>query len=210
MQFKVNDKVRISKQSEYYNHNTGNNPKDIIGTIEHITYSANGNIPYDSLCIRVNWSNGGSNSYAIQDLELYSILPNCDIVLEDANPTVVNLIIQLFKSLNIPIYQNTNSYDFNYPNLKWCSKHKYLTQNNGIPNPSYHKLIVSKGEDFIKYFTGELSLFEPVGLGYINDNKEYPVTIINKNGDIKVGCQEISYKKLEEIYKASKTVIKKY
>lgn len=43
---------------------------------------------------------------------------------------------------------------------------------------------------------------EPV---YINEDEEYKVEFLD-NGDIKVGCQEISFEKIKEIYEEAKKV----
>lgn len=61
--FKIGDKVRIRKDSEYYIDNTKNNPADIVGEIYEIV------VAYDHNYY-VNWENGGDNSYREEDLEL--------------------------------------------------------------------------------------------------------------------------------------------
>jgi uncharacterized protein YodC (DUF2158 family) len=59
--FKVKGRVRINKNSWYYNENTHDNPADVTGTITYINSSGE----YD-----VNWDNGSSNHYTASDLEL--------------------------------------------------------------------------------------------------------------------------------------------
>lgn len=60
--FKVGDRVKIRKDSEYYG-DSDKNPKDIEGTIIEI-------VPKGNLNIRVEWDNNSKNSYASKDLEL--------------------------------------------------------------------------------------------------------------------------------------------
>jgi len=61
---KAGDRVRISKDSEYYKDGPEeSNPKDVTGTISEIEE--------DEFCYRVDWDNGESNTYRINDLYLY-------------------------------------------------------------------------------------------------------------------------------------------
>jgi len=55
----VGDTVKISKNSNYYNYNTKDNPKDMEGIVTE----------YNSY-IMVKWSNGWTNSYYEKDLEI--------------------------------------------------------------------------------------------------------------------------------------------
>jgi hypothetical protein len=71
MQFKVNDKVRISKDSKYYSDSDStqpdsSNPRNYSGVITNI--STRGNY----LNISVKWTNGKTNSYSASDLILYN------------------------------------------------------------------------------------------------------------------------------------------
>ncbi len=59
MEFKVGDRVKIAKGSQYYGADTSHNPEDVVGVID---YSSG-----DS--ITVDWPDG-HNSYAPEDLEL--------------------------------------------------------------------------------------------------------------------------------------------
>ena len=60
---KAGDRVRISKDSEYYKEGSESNPKGVTGTISEIEE--------DEYCYRVDWDNGESNTYRINDLYLY-------------------------------------------------------------------------------------------------------------------------------------------
>ncbi len=61
---KAGDRVRISKDSEYYKEGSESNPKGVTGTISEVRD--------ESFCYRVNWDNGENNTYQINDLCLYS------------------------------------------------------------------------------------------------------------------------------------------
>lgn len=71
MQFKVNDKVRISKESKYYStsdstESDSSNPRNCSGVISSISTKSN------YLNISVLWTNGTTNSYSASDLILYN------------------------------------------------------------------------------------------------------------------------------------------
>ena len=56
--------VKIRKDSEYYGRNSENNPSDVWGVI--VKYRCiSTTLPW-----RVDWDNGGTNSYAYKDLEV--------------------------------------------------------------------------------------------------------------------------------------------
>lgn len=59
MRFRVNDAVRIAKNSEYYR-GTSNDPKEMDGEITLIQHSS----------IQVKWENGTINYYNERDLRL--------------------------------------------------------------------------------------------------------------------------------------------
>lgn len=61
MRFKVDDIVRISKDSQYYGRDPEYNPKDINGKIVNIS---------SGIKIRVDWDTGGDNGYNEDDLRL--------------------------------------------------------------------------------------------------------------------------------------------
>ena len=63
IEFKVGDKVKIRKDSEYYCDDDDTNPKDTEGVVKSLHLS------YDHP-VRVNWSNGDYNYYRNVDLEL--------------------------------------------------------------------------------------------------------------------------------------------
>jgi hypothetical protein len=63
MKFKVGDKVKIVKESQYYRDNDKGNPKDTNGEVFEIVIS-------DSMPIKVRWSNNRTNCYYESDLEL--------------------------------------------------------------------------------------------------------------------------------------------
>ncbi len=67
MKFKIGDKVRINKDSFYYNFGTKNNPKDIKGIISKFI-----GLP---IPIRVKWNNDEENSYNEIDLEYWYLKP---------------------------------------------------------------------------------------------------------------------------------------
>jgi len=73
--YPVGTKVKIRKDSIYYNRNTRDNPKNIIGEIYRINpdeikphLKAN-----DNYIIRVTWLTGCKNSYRVFDLEYWNI-----------------------------------------------------------------------------------------------------------------------------------------
>ena len=58
--FKVGDRVKIAKSSQYYKLNTDSNPRNVVGTITYFS-------PYS---ITVDWDNKKSNGYMPYDLVL--------------------------------------------------------------------------------------------------------------------------------------------
>jgi hypothetical protein len=66
-EFKVGDKVVISKKSRFYGDHYSN-PTDVDGTITKIRDDYEG--PFNVLDIKVEWDNGMKNSYSEMDLEL--------------------------------------------------------------------------------------------------------------------------------------------
>jgi len=66
-EFKVGDKVVISKKSRFYGDHYSN-PTDVDGTITKIRDDYEG--PFNVLDIKVEWDNGMKNSYSEIDLEL--------------------------------------------------------------------------------------------------------------------------------------------
>jgi hypothetical protein len=74
-EFKVGDKVVISKKSKFYGDHYSN-PTDVEGTIVKIKDNDDDFGIYNTLNIRVEWDNGMKNSYRIEDLELAK--PNMD------------------------------------------------------------------------------------------------------------------------------------
>lgn len=65
-QFKVGDKVKIHKSSEYYKWNTSTNPKDVEGTITSTTAGVGHSI-------RVQWTGSAQNVYRPADLKLVKV-----------------------------------------------------------------------------------------------------------------------------------------
>jgi hypothetical protein len=70
IRYPVGTKVKIRKDSKYYNRNTKNNPKDTIGYI-NFYYDKYHIVKKDDLVVHVNWNTGGHNTYKIIDLEYY-------------------------------------------------------------------------------------------------------------------------------------------
>jgi hypothetical protein len=70
IRYPVGTKVKIRKDSKYYNRNTKNNPKDTIGYLDY--YNDNNDIiKINDYILFINWNNGKNNSYRIIDLEYY-------------------------------------------------------------------------------------------------------------------------------------------
>lgn len=65
--FKKGDRVRISKNSEYYEDSLDSNPADVTGTVTSYK-SVKHN---DEFSTYVSWDNGENNTYSDYDLELY-------------------------------------------------------------------------------------------------------------------------------------------
>jgi hypothetical protein len=65
-EIKVGDRVRLSKDSEYYKDGSFySNPTDVTGTVSEVRED-------ETFRYRVDWDNGGDNSYTEGDLYLYS------------------------------------------------------------------------------------------------------------------------------------------
>lgn len=61
--FKVGDRVRISRDSKYYDSGITSNPTDHDGTVTR----------YDAYAVEVEWDNGTTNDYKDNDLELVTV-----------------------------------------------------------------------------------------------------------------------------------------
>jgi hypothetical protein len=66
------NRVRISKESEYYRNGISSNPLGVTGTIERVD-------PGESYCYRVKWDNGENNTYREGDLYIFE--NGCDVEL---------------------------------------------------------------------------------------------------------------------------------
>ncbi len=113
MKFKIGDRVKIVKESQWYRDNRDNrdnNPKDIDGEIYEINISM-------SMPFRVRWSNNKTNCYYESDLELVDMIDIMNMeeiqqykVLKDFNGQKVGDIIKVV-DLNATVqWKDTNNF----------------------------------------------------------------------------------------------------
>jgi len=73
--YPIGTKVKLRKDSIFYNKNTNNDPKYTIGKIDHYyndnIYNNLSVIKYNYFIFYVKWLNGYINSYRLIDLEYY-------------------------------------------------------------------------------------------------------------------------------------------
>lgn len=122
-------------------------------------------------------------------MKLKERFPEEDIILIDNNKETVNAVIYLFNILGIPIHEDTKEYDRSYPYLVWDSSSVSLTQCMKNIYPEEANSI----EEFLSYFIEAPKNYE------MEITKDYKAKI-SKEG-IVVGCQIITFKIFDELYK---------
>jgi hypothetical protein len=118
-------------------------------------------------------------------MKLKKVLPEQELVFTNADEFTVNLLISIMGNLGVEIYEHSQTYDPNYPYLVWDGDR--ITQAAGVLNRTKIDTI----EDFVRQFTETTSKT-------IQLTNDYQATIWPDK--ITVGCQEITFKKLEEVW----------
>jgi hypothetical protein len=116
--------------------------------------------------------------------------PTKRIFLNSTNPTDQAMVIAFFKQNEIPVYENTTSFDPSFPYLVWDKK--FLIQARACISDAPYE-IVNTATEFVELF---MEKQEQVKL-----NEEYTATIDRKNRLVRVGCQEISFERVDELFK---------
>jgi hypothetical protein len=117
--------------------------------------------------------------------------PTKRIFLNSTNPVDQAMVIAFFKQNEIPVYENTTGFDPVYPYLLWDAG-KFLIQARACISDAPYE-IVNTATEFVELF---MEKQEQVKL-----NEEYTATIDRKNRLVRVGCQEISFERVDELFK---------
>ncbi len=119
--------------------------------------------------------------------------PIQDIIMNDATPAVVDMVIKHLKEIGVPFYKETTKFDPEYPYLIWDNDFTYVSQSKECEEVNYRKP-VSVGE-FIEAFIKPTSKM-------ISLNDEYNAIV--SATEVQVGYQTIPISKVEEILKIAK------
>ena len=119
-------------------------------------------------------------------MKLKKVLPTSELVFTNTDEFAVNLLISIMKNLGVPIYGESQEYDPEYPHLVWDGR--CITQSVEI---SKWRGQINTIEEFVRQFTDMSSKT-------IKLTDDYNATITADK--VKVGCQEIPFEKLEEIW----------
>lgn len=111
-------------------------------------------------------------------------LPLGKVFLESTSPLVQQTVINLFKAHDIAVYEETTGYDSEYPYLCWSGDK--LGQTMAPDNPvSFEKFLEM-------FFNSDLTSFKL--------NELYSADIIYKDKLVKVGCQEFTFDKINQLH----------
>jgi hypothetical protein len=114
------------------------------------------------------------------------VLSNFVIILDESSPIIQQMVIDLFKKHELPVYPGVEGFDPSYPYLVW--KRTKLIQYGS--NPIGDVYVTIKLGEFLDLFFVSQKVHNVAG---------YNVTVTN--GElIKVGCQDIFFEQIEEIY----------
>ena len=120
-------------------------------------------------------------------MKLKKVLPTREFVFMNTDEFTVNLLIDIMRKLGVKIYENSQEYDPEYPYVVWDGDN--ISQ---IRSLSHHnRREINTIEEFVRQFAETTSKT-------IKLNDEYEVTI--KADKVIVGCQEITFEKLEEVW----------
>lgn len=112
------------------------------------------------------------------------ILPNYEVGINSYDPLIQNVVIELFKDSGIEVYINTKRFDPEYPVLYWAGNQ--LSQTRELDKK------VSL-EEFLSLFFGE-------DVDRIQLTPHYEAVIDHKEKVVVVGCQNIPFAKVTELY----------
>lgn len=118
-------------------------------------------------------------------MKLKKVLPTQELVFTNTDEFTVNLLIDIMRKLGVKIYENSQAYDPEYPYLVWDGN--YITQSLA----EVGRIKINTIEEFVRQFAETTSKT-------IKLNDEYDVTITADK--VIVGCQEITFEKLEEVW----------
>jgi len=118
-------------------------------------------------------------------MKLKKQLPELELVLTNTDEFTVNLLISIMKNLGVPVHESSQEYDPEYPHLIWDG------ENVSQSRTTYDRQPVNTIEEFVKHFTEMPSRT-------IKLTDDYNITISADN--VKVGCQEIPFEKLKEVW----------
>jgi hypothetical protein len=119
-------------------------------------------------------------------MKLKKVLPTQELVFTNTDEFAVNLLISIMKNLGVPVYVESQEYDPEYPHLVWDGR--CITQSVEI---SKWREPVNTIEDFVRQFT-------EISSKTIQLTGDYSAYITADK--VVVGCQEITFEKLEEVW----------
>lgn len=115
--------------------------------------------------------------------------PKESISLDNIDPITQLMVISFFKENGIDVYNDTIGFDPKYPYLYWDSENNILSQRQYVRNK--HLVLT----EFLNEFFDD----EKIRIK-LNDN--HIATILKEEKMVKVGCQQIPFDKVEELYQA--------
>jgi hypothetical protein len=204
----IGNRVMIAKSSEYYKRDTSNNPRGVEGTI------INDKHPILNFKYKVQWDNGGHNSYREGDLVLAENLPT--VKAAPVKPTPVEkktLHAAVLEALNIKV-GDTVKVCFAVPSHHGDWKNSWVGEMNQCIGKigtvtqisPLTGVELSFPDGGAKYDFPAFALKQKqIPNSYVKLNKEYKATVNFNTNQVEVGCQKIDFAQVEELYKVMKS-----
>lgn len=125
-----------------------------------------------------------------------AIKPSKKVAFDCKDEVLVNLVIKLLRDTDLEVYEDTTKFDPTYPYVVWDGD--CLTQYIDLEE---HEDIVIETDmgKFLKHFFLEEKIV-------ITLTEDYNAVVYAD--EVKVGCQTIPAEKIEEVYKAMKSLSK--
>ena len=113
-------------------------------------------------------------------------LPKLTVALNSKNPETQNILISTMILLGVPVYEDTTCFDPAYPYVYWDGDR--ITQTVDATSKS---IVCETVEEFLSYF-----VYNKIVTIALTDEYDAKVT----ETKVIVGCQTISFEKVEEVY----------